>query len=334
MRVRCQQVYPGLRQCRRWSLSDSQWCRWHRILQEYRADWKGSPERSRSLMFGAGTDLALGAVGIWMFLHRSEMVWLLLGLWALGWSAMLFSDSVIALDYPLSQFTIWPKALAGGMAAAALCGFGSAIYLAIVPRTAEPVLALISQKDGWLLYGPSLLIAVLAWASATPLKMFIHRVLFRNPPLFDGTVMLATMCLASAALHPLLQRVSPVDPHKSQEFWRTVLGQRSGWVLAIAYFVAFNACEIVNVRMRRRHGSQRVFEKTYEASLPVCMMPPMLAMVISRFVLLWLDVSSSVLFVILTLLLSLPVCILTTRWLIRWGWRSMESSSRSAAGAR
>jgi hypothetical protein len=111
-------------------------------------------------------------------------------------------------------------------------------------------------------------------------------------------------------------------------FWSAGTASDSKTVLYIALGVGFLVCELINVRMRKSVCDTRTFGATVWLSYPVCVGSPIAGMFVSRYVLVWFGMADPVYFIILSASIAIPLCILGTRLVVRYGKQHIEEISK------
>ena len=113
-----------------------------------------------------------------------------------------------------------------------------------------------------------------------------------------------------------------------KQFWSAGTGTLSSVPLLIALGVSFLICEVINAGMRRAMCDKRTFDVTVWLSYPVCIGPPFVGMLVSRYLLSWLDMAGPIYFIFLTTVITVPLCIVGTRWVIDYGKRHGDELSK------
>lgn len=327
VRLRCQQVLLNNLQCTQPTFRDGKLCRWHRISNEFHADYRNKGRLlSQGLSFGALLSVVLAATALWNFFQEAEILWLLMGVWGLGWAFCLFADSLIALDYPLSQLTIWSKMLAIGIVLVVAGGVGIFCCASSLPDSSLPVLRRVLGGRLDHLYGlPSIGAAVLVVAASFFL-MFVRRILYLEAPRLGSLfVWPLVLLLIAGTFRPALQDhgVAPT-PEQLEGFWGSVVGNDVSVALGVSWCVAFMVCEFVNVAIRRQRCDPKLFKRTVWPSYPVCTGAPVVGLLVSRLLLGILGVRSAVAFGLIAIVLSVPLCVLFTGWVVRHAVRAFE----------
>jgi hypothetical protein len=321
MQLTCQKVYMNRVRCRAHTYGMGDLCRWHRIAHEFRSDLKDKPEWiTGGLMFSVYPFLAMAAFGLWKFSRSPDAILLLFGLFTLGTALKHFADAVIARDYPLSQFAFWPRLLAFGMALEVASGLAGTGLVLVTREAALPLVRAISERPGWLTIGPSVVAAAAIVGTVSSLKMIRARILFRHSPTFNTMLDFLSFGAIILGFQPLMAKYAPVKPEAAKSFWAGALGGDRVWPLPVAYFIAFNVGEIINVRMRRVALDDEAFRKTIMISFPACTIPPVLAMLVTRYLLVWTGFPGPLPFIILTVAQSIPLCIMATRMIVDRAW--------------
>lgn len=229
-RLHCQQLYIALRRCPRVVYGESEWCRWHKILHEFRADnsrfgnWIAVTH-----MIGTGIDVSIAVVAFWFFTTTNNMIWLPLVLFSSGWACMLFADGIMAQDYPLSQFATWAKLLMVGMVLAIIGGVATIAYALAQPEAVLPLVRLlVGQNFPWLTtYGPALLVLVVAIATTMPVALLVHRVLFLRAKYLSPVLWFLVIAVVSTAARQVLEKINPFNlysPDATLKYWEVLLG--------------------------------------------------------------------------------------------------------------
>lgn len=257
-RLHCQHLYIAMRRCHHVVYQDSEWCRWHKILHEFRADnsrlgnWIAVTH-----MIGTGIDMSIAIVAFWFFTRTHNVIWLPLVSFSFGWACMLFADGIMAQDYPLSQFATWAKLLMVGMVLAIIGGVLTIAYAFTQPEAVLPLVTLlVGQNFPWLtVYGPTLLILFVAIATSMPVTLLVHRVMFLRAKYLSPALSFLVIAVVSLAVRQLLEKINPFhlySPDATIKYWEVLLGNNIWWPLAIAYFLAFSTCELINATIRSR----------------------------------------------------------------------------------
>ncbi len=311
----CQQSYPPNGRCTRPVYGGTNYCRWHTVLHQFRRDISQRPWTYHSLMFGSGLSVAAACyVGAFLPLESGLLRWfLVVGFLAGG--AKVFADAIIARDYPLSQFAFWAKLLAGGMLLEAVAELAAAALICLNPERARPLAAVFGEHPTWLSVGPSVLASALVVEAALMARMFVGRVLFLQPRLLGTILWYGALMMVLWAFDPFLRQLSPLKPEEREQFWAAAVGD-ARWPMAVAWFLAFNLCEMINVGMRRAALSPEAFKATVWESFPVCTGAPVLALFAGRYVLVWSGLHGAGYLIVVTLALSVPLCVWGTRWVM------------------
>lgn len=319
----CQQlVLPG-RRCPRRTFRESGYCRWHRILHEFRADLVCRPDAARTFMFQAGLLVAVLVALSWFAVVAGNvnLITVLLACLLLGSAVKLFGDAVLARDYPLAQFPIWSQLLAGGMALEVLAGAALAMTISRDVEAARAVFAGFTSQAWVQTYGPAALAVFAAGSAAMSLTLFVRRILFLHYRYFGPLAWLFALSLASGPVIALF-RGSPAEMEAANtEFWQPIVGSK--WWLFLAWVLAFNLCELVNILIRRRQLTEAGFRESVWPSYPICSGVPVAALFLVRYLMVWVDWSGAATYIGLVLLISGLFCAAATAVMVRWypGWR-------------
>lgn len=117
------------------------------------------------------------------------------------------------------------------------------------------------------------------------------------------------------------------DEEVLKQFWSAGTGTQSQTPLWEALGVSFLICEIINAGRRWRLDSQ-TFNATVWLSFPICAGGPIVGAFVSRYLLSWLNMASPMYFILLTTAIAIPLCILGTQWVIRYGRRHCDELSK------
>jgi hypothetical protein len=118
------------------------------------------------------------------------------------------------------------------------------------------------------------------------------------------------------------------DKEALKQFWSVGTGTQSQTPFYTALGISFLICEIINVRTRLAMRDKQIFDVTVWLSYPVCMGSPLVGMFVSRYLLSWLNMASPIYFTLLSTVISIPLCILGTRWIISYGRIHIEELSK------
>ncbi len=356
MRLTCQVVYLMGRRCQHRTHGNSEFCRWHEIINSFRQDlsrvkasrhytakMRQKTERSqRYLQISTGFSMVLSAIGFWMVIKTPDLIWLMITILGVGSACKYFADSIIALDYPLAQFSFWAKLLTVGMGLELVSGAVVAILLVTVPQFSEPITNIfvtqlvrqgIAVNPSFLPIGVGILATAVAILMARQLNIFTKRLLFWERPHIDRIAQMFPVLIAAGALATAL---APLRSGNQEidiiPFLEHILGGNiivSMVIIGIAFFGAFWLAEIINVRMRAARLSIAGFKATIDVSLLACTAPPIIAIAVSRLLLFWLGIrggSGYLFLLVLTMITSSVLCVLSTLWLIRREHRSKQGS--------
>lgn len=319
IRLRCQRLLPNRRQCRLSTFGDGGLCRWHRIGDEFRADFRAGGRfvaQIYMLAVAAGVGLTLQLLRVWE--RTDEPVALALAALIASGTAVAFADALLAIDGPLSTPLLWPRLLAAGMLANVVAGIAVAAAAAARP---QPALRLVREMGIRGMSDPLVVpvLASLAIVSTAPMVMlFVRRILFLQPPWLGTMVGLLTVSTCTALFLPLLrQNGLALTPAQSKSFWAPALGTSPEWALTVVWLVGFVAAERANVRLRLAMCSPDHFRRTIWPSYPVCLSSPILAMLGARLAVTAVGRGGAVLFGVLTLLLTGPICRIFTVMVVR-----------------
>ncbi len=112
------------------------------------------------------------------------------------------------------------------------------------------------------------------------------------------------------------------------KFWSAGTGANVQLIFYIAIGVSFAVCEIINAGTRRRKCDTRNFNATVWISFPICIGSPLAGALAARFLLAWLNAAGPVMFIVITIVVSIPLCMLGTKWVISYGRRHLDDLSK------
>lgn len=209
--MKCQKTYLRDGYCKNPPFGASKWCRWHKIIEEFRSDLSRKPRLfSQLLMFGSS--MCFGAVFwcSWMLFQHGTIIWLLLAILMMGSSAKFFADGCIAQDHPFTQFSLWGKMLLFGLILEIVSGAVTGFYLLNHGHEADMVVDKLTEKLFWLKYGPALLIAAIFLNTGFSLKLCLDRVLFIKRPALNSMIFMLTLMMVVSSLRPFVHQVIPL----------------------------------------------------------------------------------------------------------------------------
>ena len=356
--MQCQKVYLRNGYCKQAAFGASKWCRWHKIIEEFRRDLQKRPQLFAQVMMFGSSMAASGAVYCgWMAAHPGNVAWSLLAILLAGSSAKFFADGCISQDHPFAQFALWGKLLAIGLVIEIGSGTVAGFYLVQHPSEASEIVRHVTSSEFWLKYGPSLLAAASFLTATMSARLFLNRILFLRRPGLDYAIGLLTLVTISYAAQPMLQEVVPwqIDPvppaqvpevpappqtppkddprgieepqNRLKGFLHPAIGDTNEWAPIILYMVGFALDEFLNKRVRTRGQAMAVFRVTVWPSFPICVGSAFLGMLASRYILVWIELQSAWVFGIASIALTAVFVILGTRILVRSHLASLGPAS-------
>jgi len=320
--ARCNVIEYHGRQCTRKTYLKGNTCIWHKVLDEFRTDmnrfggsWPGQFE-----LWGAGYAFAWAIVLINNLSRSLDLLLLMPLAFVIGNSLKLFADGTMAINGPLSNFVFWAKTLAVGMIIELSGCLAMGIYIVSNPTGVEPLLRPFTQNEWWLKNSGLLLAIILFFDMYTTLHLLTKRVLFRQLPMQDFIVYAIFFTIVGGAISPYMQKISPFKFDLSKpEGWLPVFGTNSPNVpLGIAFFAGFILCELINSPMRMGRLTREEFKNTVTISYSACLLPPMIGIVASRFLLPLIGIEGTIPFVISVVIISLILGWIATNWLINY----------------
>lgn len=224
------------------------------------------------MMVGATVNFGAAFQFLRSFDHETDLIVLLSAGLALAWGFVMLSDAIIASDGPFSQYSFWSKFLAAGLVAVA----GLSVSVAVLAEgsadgTKHMWRAINLQGVADSAYSvPALVLTSLAtaWMSIRTLS---KRVFFIQKKWFDLLLSSILFSVGFSSIRPVIQNAWPATrPENVQSFWRVLIGEHVVLAVSGAWFLAFNAAEFVNLRMRRRVLCDDEFRRTVWPSFPIC----------------------------------------------------------------
>lgn len=338
--MQCQKTYLAEGYCKNQVFGASKWCRWHKVIEEFRADLRHYPKlAAQGLMFGASGLAYLAAYSLSMFAKHDSLIWVTVSVFFVGGSVKYFADGCIAQDHPFSQFAFWSKLLAFGLFLEIVSGSVLGYYLATNYSTAAEIARQFSLPSFLSKYGATLITAALILECSFSIRLFVNRVLFLRQPALNSLITIMMFGLMGTALRPLWlpqtppdlgqqshpARLSPTKQPNATEaerswtdhYWEPALGNRYWPPLIAVLVLGFVLAEIVNKRMRSRDQAMAVFRATVWPSFPICYGGPFLGAQGARLILLWTKTHGPWLFVPAALSLDIVAVALGTHFLIR-----------------
>src|SRR5262249_48655336 len=94
--MQCQETYLLHRRCRYSAFGADRYCRWHKIVHEFRSDLAGRPRlMSQFFMFGANVGIVGSGVCLWQFSQENNFLWIVCAMFMLSGGIKYFSDAMI-----------------------------------------------------------------------------------------------------------------------------------------------------------------------------------------------------------------------------------------------
>jgi hypothetical protein len=323
MRLTCQKLYMFRRRCDRPVFRDHDECLWHYLMARERERTPYSTLVGQ-LLIGFGVAAVAVILGLAAFRPFSNSVFTIVAELALAALAVRwFTRGVIVLDYPLSDFRWLMKGLLGASFFCLIFIPWSAILLAQDYASLKLILDWLRNHSGWIggksagvilvvllgsgVYGSANLIVegLFSWRSR-----YVTFVLLSVPALFLG---------------PLIKRIQQGEQRpaevvaQNQAFWAPVIGNMStNWILGIG-FALFIVCEVLNVGIRKAQRSEELFKRTFIIAFPICFGCPMLALYVTRELMITLKIEGLIPLIIMSAILSVGICVLATSLSVkRW----------------
>ncbi|MBX3064730.1 MAG: hypothetical protein KF726_17235 [Anaerolineae bacterium] len=318
--LRCQILYPtNYARCPNPTYRILPICRWHRIMAEFRRDYQIAPWAAHVMMYLAGSSFFAVIFCSYQFSVTVDGRWLLPIVASTGMTFATFADSVMARNYPLSQYALWAKMLSTGILLVAIGAAILAFYAVLAPDATRAFVQQLTTDERLIDWSPALIGIIGGFGFGIYGRMFLRRVLFIRNRFANWGVYGVQLGLIGAALQPLFMNLSPISPQNSPDFWTPILGDSNLLPIGIVWFIAFNICEIINVRARRAELTDAEFKRTFEISYGACILPAVLGLFAARYLMIWLTLSGVVILGAISIAIAIPLCMATTRWVINWG---------------
>lgn len=314
--LRCDRIYLS-RRCRHRTFRKATVCYWHALRDIMALEDRRMPGYAVWTAYLS----ALGVIGagsvLWSEEYRAEPVWYFAAASLLCWSMIMLADGRMAQLSESSQRLLWPKLLVGSLVTEAAVMVSVTFFLAITPTRALPVVHLVRTDADAERWGPVIVVAVAAFFLWPTLRFIRGRLLMGTSPGLSFVMGVAPLVAVGISLQTAVQSRGPLETTRLRDFWGAATGEHTDGVLLIAFLAAFVVAEITNVASRRARLGQSGFTATVWPSYAVCYLSPMLAMLMTRVVLVTAGMSGPVLFIAATVLFTLPFTWLGTAFLIR-----------------
>lgn len=356
--MRCQKTYLADGHCKKGVFGASKWCRWHKIIEEFRADLSRYPKIAAQGMMLASSGLAYGAgYSLWMYSKQGAVVWGILAVFLIGSSAKYFADGCIAQDHPFSQFALWGQLLAFGLAVEVTAGATLGFYLVSHYSEAEGLAGELSLPSFLAKFAPSLLTAAIVLEVGVSVRLLVKRIFFWRRPMVNSLLTIMIWGMVGTALRPIWMppeqhlkfeqksksisespRVpssqSDAERRRADNFWQPALGDHYWTPVIAAWVLGFIVAEVINKRMRSRDRAVAVFRATVWPSFPVCYGSPLLGAEGARYIMVWAKAQNSWLFVAVAISINAVAATLGTIAVVRIYLANLRRSGSSAIGKR
>ena len=321
--MQCQKTFLAEGRCKNNTFGASRWCRWHKIIEEFRSDLSRVARlAAQGMMFTSSIFVYGVAYCLWFYAKEGTQVWPIAAVFLCGGAAKFFADGCIAQDHPFANFALWGKLLTFGLLVEVVAGGVLGWYLLSHSAQAEQIVSSFSTIPFWISKGPPILIAAIFLEAALSTRLLMSRVLFLRRAWLNTLILLFAVSMVGAALRPLLgqewvQSNDPKDAVPIEGFWQPYIGGAYTKVLIAVSVVGFLLAEVINKRMRSRGEAAAVFRSTVWPSFPVCYGSPFLGIIGSRFLMAWTGQTGPWVFSAVALALSCAMTAIGTRWLVR-----------------
>ncbi|MFN8421681.1 MAG: hypothetical protein U0528_20905 [Anaerolineae bacterium] len=228
--LRCQILYPtNYARCPNPTYRILPICRWHRIMAEFRRDYQIAPWAAHVMMYLAGSSFFAVIFCSYQFSVTVDGRWLLPIVASTGMTFATFADSVMARNYPLSQYALAKNAVdrntTGGDWGSYPC-----ILCSLAPDATRAFVQQLTTDERLIDWSPALIGIIGGFGFGIYGRLFLRRVLFiRNR--FANYMYGVQLGLFGAALQPLFMNLSPISPQNSPDFWTPILGDQTSYPL-------------------------------------------------------------------------------------------------------
>ncbi|MFO1512225.1 MAG: hypothetical protein U1F83_04815 [Verrucomicrobiota bacterium] len=291
-------------------------CLWHYLMSRERERTPYSTLVGQFLIgIGVGAvAVILGLVAFRPFSNSNFAIVAELALAALA--VRWFTRGVIVLDYPLSDFRWLMKGLLGASFCCLLFIPWSAILLAQDYSSLKLILDWLRNHSGWVSGKTAgVILIVLLGSGVYGSSSLVVEGLFSWRSRYVTFFLLSVPALV---LGPLVRRIQQGDQKpaeivaQNQAFWAPVIGDMStNWILGIG-FVLFLVCEVLNAGIRKAQRSDELFKKTFIIAYPICFGTPMLALYLTRELMITLKIEGLIPLIGISAILSVGICIFAT----------------------
>lgn len=212
MKLRCQYISLPGNQCSHSTFQGGMYCRWHKILIEFRNDFQKRKWAGQIMMVGVYSFLGLSIYALTLFTRSHNYAFIFLFFFAACNSLKFFSDSIMALNYPLSHFALWPKMLALGLALE-IISVASVVYIAAVNSSfILPLVHLILSDKISANYGPAIFSTAAIAYSCIMAYLLAKRILFIKWPFLGMFLFFIWVSLSTSVFKPILTSKIPIIP--------------------------------------------------------------------------------------------------------------------------
>jgi hypothetical protein len=253
----------------------------------------------------------------------------------LGATFRYLAESIIVPWFALSKLALWGKLFTFGLSCQIIAGIAFLFVSGKWPENLQPVVSLAPAAKLWLAFGPLVLYLLVTLLTAFAFDVLVVRVLFFGPTSFAWIFALATFLPVWQMSASAVSQYRPFSDWISEDFWKPVIGGQVKKIQTWAFFAGMTAAFVL---LRNLEKSNRVASPDYGKTIARVLLPvtlSLLSMLVSRYLLLVIGVSSSAWFIGLTFALSLTVSWLLIRIVNRYRNRAgNRPSSADQNGAK
>jgi hypothetical protein len=311
--------------CQNWALrsrfrgkvnpEEKNFCRWHYISVFTAQQYLPKPSVTRFKQILAAMCLLFGVIGLSNFVTHGGIIWIAVSALAAGACLRYLIESIIAPWHALSRLVIWAKVFAFGLTLELLGGVAFLVVAGLQPQRVLPVVLLFGSGRDWLSLGPLVVYLVIAFIVALGVDALVRRVLLYRMPSFASEVVFAAFLPLWHMLDLGLSQHGLFSRWMSDQFWREVIGSEVRGPLGLALISGFFLSSKI---LRRRGEAVASTTVAFFATLARLLIPVVLTVIsvmASRYALIHLGVVGTVPFVGATVVLSVGVTLLLSRFL-------------------
>jgi len=325
MDSQCQLTSLDGQRCQHPTFRDTDLCFWHGVWHRAQRQYghiRGSKARGLQLLLISGVFLTFS---LWRVLRTGEIIWLLLSAFVFALAFRFFADSIMGQAYARSTPGVWPKLLAAALALEIIVAMIIAVTLVVFPDTDQPLIDLWTNHHWRVSTEQGSLVLVAGIAISLELTAFKRKILGHPVPYVRGL----TWVLIGTALLTIFAPDFVKHPFQSQvmtkQFWEAAIGPHAWSAMSITYLTSFtfiNRNRNGILRPRLELHDHRISGQAIAQSYLAYFHLPLLAMLGTRYFMVWKEWSGFFIFFFLSVVLTFVSGILVTLWILRRAlWR-------------